>query len=152
VQFLAVALEKGEGPLRGGQRILVVLDLGTDSAELEIVGDELEFVAEVGLQFVGGGGVRGGVRLGGQEGGDVVDDGLDVVGRTGQFPDPLVDAGLVVQRGDYEGALDGPSAPRCVLQDVFGLRQVDHGFVELLVADALAAQGVELLQLGEQAF
>ena len=59
--------------------------------------------------------------LTGEEGVDIEDDGLDVVGRTYQLPNPLVDRRLVVQSSHYQGPVNGPPTPSRILQNPLSL-------------------------------
>ena len=56
---------------------------------------------------------------------DIIYDGFQVVGRLLELPQFLVDAGLVVQSGDYHRAVDGLSAAGRVLQDLLILIEVN---------------------------
>lgn len=130
----------------------MVFYLGADCTKLEEVGDEVYFTGQVDRKFdmLGASGVlyiwrEGNLGFICEERGDVVDNGFDVVCRPGEFPETLVGGGLIMEGCDYEGSIDGPSAPCSVLEYLFCLFEVSHGFVVELLSDAVAALGVELI-------
>lgn len=55
----------------------------------------------------------------------VVNDGLQIVESLLRLPQPLVDAGFVLQGGDDDPAIDGLATAGCILQDLLGLLQID---------------------------
>lgn len=54
-----------------------------------------------------------------------------------------------MEGGDDECAIDGATTPSSVLQYVFGFIQIDDGFVELLLGDALRSPAIEFVYLLE---
>lgn len=89
------------------------------------------------------------LRLPLEEARDIVDDGLEVVHGLVQLPDPLVDAGLVMQRLDDQSTVNGPSTLRSILEHIFSLVQKDNGLVKLLLRYALGSPSIELVDLFE---
>lgn len=104
------------------------LILRADGTELQVIKDEMELVLEVDAGFY----VLVGVLLEGgkfqfdaflvfEEGGDVVDDCLDIVDGFLQFPYSVVHTGLVLQRCDDQTPFNGLATRRRILQNILRL-------------------------------
>ena len=65
--------------------------------------------------------------------GQIVDQRLQVVGALLQFPQFLIAARLVVEYADYEVPVDILAATGHILQDLFGLAEIDKGVFWVVV-------------------
>jgi hypothetical protein len=134
----------------------MVLDLRTDGTELQIIGNELQFATEISRQFMMLWRERicnfrseGKLCFAIEKAGDIVDDGLEVIGRFVELPDTLIDAGLIVECSNDQSTINGSATSSSILQHALRLIQVDDGFVELLLSNTFATSFVEFINLLE---
>lgn len=134
------------------ESIHVIFYLRADCTKLKQIDYQIDLISQIDCKFrmllrLGVNRFRSEIKRGlaAQKGIDIVDDGLDIVCRASQFPNTLVDCGLVMKGSDDEGPINGSAAAGCILQNFLRFLKVDHCLIKLLQGNTGTALGVKMI-------